>query len=640
MGLRKVKRNGPPDPSTPRPRTVFPGDATRPGADESSTLPGGVSLPSSELGHTRVDESGHVLIEDETRPAVPVGVGPARSKRGRPAEGSTGSTPLDRVSRGGHGRDESATAPDTSGGADVETIPMDVDAAEPAEDEGGVTKRGMGRTLALGTMWQVISQFAPLAIGLLMTPFIIDGLGRPRYSIYLLINGLTLVFGQFDGGIGQSALRFFTVNAAAGDRHTNTRLLTTLTVLSTGLMVLIFGTLTLNAGAVLDFFKVQPPYRPEATFLLVVMMVGTGAIVVRNLFNSVLFAHHRFVTTAIATVAGQVVYAGGLLWTVWGDHGLYGIAYTFMVQQAVGTVITLPVSFQYLDRHGVGFLSKAEIKEFFGYAWKVQFAGLVAMLMQQKDQLAAGRILGGQASGPYSQGTTFSTQLRMMPLNALGPMQAMIGHLVGESGMEAAKARVEEIQRFWVRAVTGWYAVGIPAAYVGVRRWLPDSFSMTGTVAALLLLGYLFASWSVVLMLWSLILGHSELDARYGSVALVANIVLSAVAWFPFGIMGVVTCTAISWFIAVVWFKWDADRTLPLTLRSFWGDIPLLAATAGYGLTFTLELFAEPFLPRHVVGLFSAGLVALPGLALYAFLAFSPAQLRQGVAMARARVGR
>lgn len=498
----------------------------------------------------------------------------------------------------------------------------------------------MAKTLAMGTMWQVVSQFAPLMIGLLMTPFIIAGMGKDRYSIFLLINGMSLVMSQFDGGIGQSALRFFTVHAAAGDNAAKTRLLTTLSLISAALMTLVFGLLVLNSTVVLNFFKVEEQFRTEAHFLLVVVMIGTGSIVVRNLFNSVLYAHHRFVNAAIATVAGQVVYAVGLLWTVWGGHGLYGIAYTFITQQIVGTLITVPASFQYLDRRGVRLMRRGELGEFFRYSWKVQLAGLIAMLMQQKDQLAAGRILGGQSSGPYSQGTTFATQLRMMPLNALGPMQAMIGHLVGEYGAEGARERVEAIQRFWIKAATGWFAIGIPAAYVGVQRWLPDSFAVTGTVAALLLVGYLFASWSVVLMLWCLILGHSELDARYGVVALASNIALSAAAWIPFGITGVVASTAASWLIAVIFLQWDAARTLPTRIKSFWGDIPVAPAVLGCAITFALELFAEPYMPRQVLGLMSAALVALPGVTLFAFLAFGPSQLKQGFQVVRTKIGR
>ncbi|MDO5501458.1 MAG: polysaccharide biosynthesis C-terminal domain-containing protein, partial [Propionibacteriaceae bacterium] len=334
------------------------------------------------------------------------------------------------------------------------------------------------------------------------------------------------------------------------------------------------------------------------------LIVLTGALLVRNLFNALLFAHGRFVTVALAQMASHLVFAGGMILTVRLDWGLYGVA---------GTLISVQVLVTLVDLRQLGWMGRAGFLGFLGYAWKVQVSTLLTLVTAQKDQLVAGRLLSAQNSGPFGQGSNLAAQLSKLPLNALSPMQSVVGADVGRLGVEASKGPTQTLQLVWVRFAAAWLAIGAPATYVGVRAWLPDSFELTGVIVPILMCGLFFQLCGTVLVLWCLTVGRPGLQLEMMVMGLAVNVVLSVVLYLAIGMMGVVVATAISNVAAALYLQFRCTRTLEHPLRSFVRDIPVLQMLVIAGVTAALELLAEPFLPDGFPGIAAAGVVALPG---------------------------
>lgn len=492
--------------------------------------------------------------------------------------------------------------------------------------------RNVGRVLVGGTAWQALAQLVPLVINLVFTPYFIVGLGAERYSIFLLVSTFTMLLAQFDGGLGQASMRFFTLYAGAADRVSATRLLMTVSAIFAAGALVVFGALFAVAPAILRFFRVAPAFFDETTVLLRVLVVVIAVILTRNLYNSLLLAQGRFRVMASAIITGYVVYVAGLLATIHYGWGLYGVAATFVAQQVVGGAITVPAACRYIDRRGLGWMSRPVAREFFAYAWRVQVTGLIGMLTSQKDQLVAGRMLGAQLSGPYGQGANFAANLRMLPQNAFGPLQATIGQRVGAVGPEAARGTVERIQRAWVRGLAGYLAVGLPATYFGVATWLRGSFGPTSApVATVFFAGAMTAMLAAVLTMWCLTLGQPGLSLRSSLISFVVNVSLSIVGWFAWGMLGVVSATAIAQFVAVGWLSWAAPRRLPVAIEWFGRSIPWGWAALAALMTLALELVGHGYLPRGAIGLLGCALLAVPGFATYVLAVFGWARVRSAL---------
>lgn len=479
-----------------------------------------------------------------------------------------------------------------------------------------------------------MSQLIPLVVNLALTPYIIHGLGPARYSVFLLVTSIATMLGQFDGGIGQSALRFFTINAGRGDAAATTRLLCTVTVVVAGFGAALTTVAFVFTDDILRFFRLAPDLVDESGLLLRVLCALVGVLLLRNVFNSVLIATLRFRITATAIVVGYLVYAVGLVLCVERGWGLYGIAATMIVQQLLGTAITLPPALRLLDRRGLRWLDRAEAAHFFGYAWKVQISGLSGMIQTQKDQLVAGRVLSAQESGPFGQGSNFAMQIRMLPLNALAPVQAILGAKVGELGAHGALPTAQRLQRTWVRAVTGWCVLGTPATFVGVRAWLPDSYAASATVAAILVGAAFFPLSVVVLKVWTLSLGRPGIDVRASVVSLTVNFTSSLLLYPALGMFGVVLGTAAGQTGSALFYTWAARRALPAAPGVFLRDVPWWQALLTLALVVGVQAWVAPMLPRGVFGLVGAAGAAVPAALVFVGLTFG----RAGLIMLRSRL--
>ncbi len=472
------------------------------------------------------------------------------------------------------------------------------------------------RTLLMGTGLQATAQIVMLVINLALTPYMIDGLGPERFSIYLLVSSISLMASSFDGGIGATAQRFFTLYAGSNDVDSRTRMLVSLVLITTVSTALIFPVVVYFAPHLMTFFKVDAALRAEAVFMLRSLIALTGVLVIRNLFNSLLFAHRRFVITASAAMASHLIFAAGMILTVERDWGLRGVALTLIAVQVFVSSVNVPCALQHLDRRSVGWMGSKQLREFGRYAWKMQLSSILTLLAAQKDQLVAGRLLGAQNSGPFGQGSNLAAQLRRLPMNALQPMQSVIGHDVGRGTEVDSLHQTERLQRVWVQLSTVWLALGVPTTYVGVRAWLPDSYDMAGYVVPVLLVGLYFQLAASVLVLWSLTVGRPDLQLEMLALGLVFNVGLSVALYPIFGMMGVVAATSLSNVLSALYLQWRASRALDPPLRSFMRDVPVIPMLGISGFTTVLLLSMEPLLPTGFPGILSAGALAVPGLLL------------------------
>ncbi|AKT52364.1 lipopolysaccharide biosynthesis protein [Arsenicicoccus sp. oral taxon 190] len=512
--------------------------------------------------------------------------------------------------------------------------------------EGDTVGGGMLKTLLKGTTWQALGQFLPLIINLALTPYIIEGLGAKIYGIFLLINTIQLVMSSFDGGIGPSASRYFTLYAGRADAAATTRLLVTLLTIVLGTTTVVFGLFFLATPAIIEFFPVTQPDPEGAALLLRTMVVLVAMAQIRGLFAYVLFAEHKFAVTTTTGLAGHLIYVIGLIWTIEGGHGLTGIALTFVVQQLMATIAIIPAALQHLSRAGVGLLTWADLKDFFGYSWKVQFSSLLDMVSLQGDMLIVSKFAAGQQP-QFGPGANFAQQLRMVPMNAFSPVQAMLGRAVGGKGEAAAVAEYVRIQKLWVLGVVGWVAVGAPAAYFGVSHWVRMGSSLPGLVSAVLLVGHLFYLIGIIQVLWCLAVGRSDLELKYGLISTGLNLTLTLLLVIPYGVVGTIVATVFAQIVGCMALTMMMRHSLACRVPSPWRHIPyevaLLAASISYLCVYGAQLLVGTTVPAGPIALLLCGFAATPAAFLYAVLVVGPAELRSLVGRllsGRIRVGR
>ena len=489
--------------------------------------------------------------------------------------------------------------------------------------------QGTASILARGTAWNALGQFGPLIANLGLTPYVIHGLGRDRYGLFMLVTSIAAFLATFDGGIGSSAQRYFILYAGKDDKVATTRLLFTLISFVTVIGGVLFLVIYLSAPLVLSGFGIPTSLRPEGAVLLRTTAFIVCFSLIRGLFNSVLYARGRFGLTNMVGLVLYLAYAVSVVVSVQNGYGLRGIAVGLALQSFLAAILLLPRSLQHLAREGLKLLPWVELRAFLGYAGKVQGVTLSRLINTTADNIIAGAFLRPVANvGKLAAGSSFAEQLRSVPNNALLPMLTVIGRALGEGDEKKAVEEFRRLQRFWVTVCTGWSVTAVGAAFFGLRHWLGGAYAVSGTAAAVLIVGNMFNLWAAPTALWAGLVGRPEIEARYALSTVAVNAALTVALVIPFGIVGIVTGTAVGQVAGSMYLRRLCRQRLEVSLPTFLHDVPWLPALACGAGNILVELAVSPFLPHGALGLLSCAAVAAPAFIVYFVATLGPRRLR------------
>jgi O-antigen/teichoic acid export membrane protein len=488
---------------------------------------------------------------------------------------------------------------------------------------------GSGKAVLRGSSWNTVAQIVPLIINIILTPYVIDGLGKPAFGLFILSTSIADFLGTFDGGFYSSAQRYFSIYAGRNDNRATGRLFLSLSMAVLGLGAIMATILTVAAPVLIGFFRVPVALRADGEFILRVLGIVIALELLRGVFAGIINARQRFSVTSGTTITQYLIYTGIVIATLRYHWGLHGIALALLAQAAVSTAILGLAASRYLARSDLRFMPRREITEFLRYSSRAQVSGLSDLINLQSDSLIVGGFINLSSVALYNSGRNFATQMRSLPWNAIAPAATSLGHTYGEQGAEAVLVQFRRLQRLWVQACSGWIAVGAAAAYFGVTRWLPAGYRLAGVVAVVLLIGYAFRLWAGMMTVFCQTTGHPELEARYGVVSVVVNLVLTLALVVPFGVLGVVAATALGQLVGSIYLLRVVRSRLSADIPSFFDEVPWLASAIAAAVTVGLELPVWNLFHRGALGLLEAGVVAAPGLLVFAVLTFGPRQVWQ-----------
>lgn len=167
----------------------------------------------------------------------------------------------------------------------------------------------------VGSTWVVI--LATIAMTYVLTPFVIDQLGREGYGLWTLITALTGYLSLFALGVPMASVRYLAQHVAERDTVRLNQ-----TIGSCAGLYLMFGAGALAAGGVLAWsflrlYDVPADFRADAPLALALMAVQVSAGFIGMLPEGIMFAHHDFVVRNLIRLAGvllRLALTVALLW--------------------------------------------------------------------------------------------------------------------------------------------------------------------------------------------------------------------------------------------------------------------------------------------------------------------------------------
>lgn len=486
-----------------------------------------------------------------------------------------------------------------------------------------VRSPSVARILLSGAGWNVLAQATPVIVNLALTPFLIHGIGLTQFGIYSLVATITVFLASFNGGIGPTAQRFFSVYAGREDRVATTRLLCTSVAMVTGAGAVFALADWFAVPLLIHAFGMPARYYSGTALLLRTFGVLVVVSLLHSLLVSLLKAHQRFGLTSKSVILSYLAWSGGVVLAVEDGWGLKGIALALIAEQVVASALVLPFIWAYLSGDGLGFMSWSDLRRFFGFALRVQMTGISSLVNMQFDALIIGAFFPVRYVGLYNAGANPATQAGLVATAVLPPAANRLATTFARDGEAAAKSEMAKVQRLWVVGTTGWCAAALGAAYFGVLAWLGPQFRTAALVCTILLAGYAVNLLTGVMTAYAGAVGQPGVETRYGVVAMVINVALTVPLLFV-GVLGVVGATAVGSALGSFYLVRLARRYLGRDLPNFLLDVPVVPALICFGVTLGLEALVGPSVPRGPLGLVLCGLPALVGLILFSLSWLGP----------------
>lgn len=182
------------------------------------------------------------------------------------------------------------------------------------------TAASTGGRLLSGVAWNALGRGLPLALALVVTPFLLHQLGLERWGLFTLALALVGVFNVFDFGIAPALMRSLAERIGAGETDEARSLvgsaLTVLLGISAAIAVLLWA---LMPHLVRSVLKVPPALEPEAIAGFRILALAAPLVVLNSALWGVLAAFQRFRAANLVNIPVNAFYYIGplLLLMVW-----------------------------------------------------------------------------------------------------------------------------------------------------------------------------------------------------------------------------------------------------------------------------------------------------------------------------------
>ena len=252
--------------------------------------------------------------------------------------------------------------------------------------------------------------FITIAVGLLITPFTINHLGKREYGLYTLIGGIASSMQILEFGLNDTVVRFMSRFHAHDDIEGERNFLAIMNRIYgfISLAVLVVGTALLFLLPVI-FPKIDPTLIGAAKIMLAVSVVNVAVTLFINPFTASIVAYERFVLLRSLDVATVVVSnAGVVLVLLAGQKSLAMVLVICTTSFIILTIKLCYALFVLKIRPKLTRFDPAQVKEIFAFSSAVFIVVIVEQIYWRLDGLILGAMISLEAVAVYNLGMSFS----------------------------------------------------------------------------------------------------------------------------------------------------------------------------------------------------------------------------------------
>lgn len=479
-------------------------------------------------------------------------------------------------------------------------------------------KRSRAGRILINAMSGAGNRVATMAIGFLLTPFIISELGLAQYGLWSIVGSLAGYLGLLDFGLSGAFVKFITEYVERGDKASARQVVIFGMLFYAGFGLVLAGPIVFFAPYIVHFFKMAPAQYPAAATLLRVMFGLLILSMIGGVPGMVVVSMQRMDLASRNGFAGYLAYAAFTLVFLKLHYGIAAVVIGMAAQMVVAGVTQIVTAHRLFGSlwHNPLRIERPIVNRLFGFGSWMQLNAIFTVVNLDVGRFIAASVVSVASVGLYEIASKLSYFSKVFPgylLDALMPAAASADARNEEGTLDRMYAAATRYSVFLTFAFAGFLIGGADPI---VRVWLGRSYPYVSSIIFWISLGYAVNSLAGVGTTILRASGKPRYETYYTAVAMLANLGSTIVLVRAYGIVGVAMGTAIGWFAGTAYFLYVYHQ---IRHASWWGPIgspfvrlafsDLLASAAIFYIVH-LPLVAQCF-GNRLLGLIVLGAVAL-----------------------------
>jgi O-antigen/teichoic acid export membrane protein len=418
----------------------------------------------------------------------------------------------------------------------------------------------------------MVLQLCTLAIGVVLTPFVIDRLGLVQYGLWGFLGSAVSVAGVLDFGLGATFVRFIARYHARGETTLVARFVSLGALTYLGLGVILSPLALVLAPVIAHHLHLQPALVTTADHIFLLLFVYLFVASSLAVLSALLTGTGDLWLASLAGLAGQVVYAIVVVGLLLDHRGLYAlVAASFTQVTSIGVICYL------IARRRVGRvfanpvrLGGTFIREVLSFGAWMQVNNVSALINMQTDGIVIGAAVTVSDVGLYTIANRVALSTRIVPLALLSALLPAASAAHAEGDDRLIRSLTVEGSR-----ILALLSFGIGGALVGLapvllRTWLGRPYPHLEVIFSLLLAAYLVNNLTGVGTMIVQATGRPRLESEYAILSTILNVVATVALVGPLGLYGVLVGTVFGVVVSSAYFLWRFHHVSGI---SMWGGL-------------------------------------------------------------------
>jgi O-antigen/teichoic acid export membrane protein len=378
------------------------------------------------------------------------------------------------------------------------------------------------RVIAKNTVFNLLGQILPMAVGVLTIPFIVHGLGTAQYGILSIAMMLLGYFNIFDLGLSRATVKFVAENLDPENIHKVPGLIWTSLSLLVGLGILGGALAALFVPySVTHLFKMPQELDAQARIALFVLCASMPVMLGNNALRGVLEATQRFDLVNYVKVPSSVLfYLAAALVIPFGMH-VAGIVCLLVAIRLLSTFAYLFFAFRTIPGLSSNFhVSRESLKPLAIFGGWVMFTNVASPAFSYLERFMIASLLSVSMLAFYSAPYELVSKLLIFPMSIVPSLFPYFSYHGSRRSSEVSEVTSRAV-KYLLLVLTPPTAVFILFARDIMQLWLGSEFALRSTVVLqLTALAFFFNALAYVPFTSVQALGRPDLKAILDMVAL------------------------------------------------------------------------------------------------------------------------